>query len=123
VISVDTSSPVPPFEQVRAGLVAEIHEGILVVGTRLPTVRGLAADLGIAPNTVARAYRELESAGLVETRGRGGTVVAGGVDAVVKEAHLAASAFAQRMRELGIPQTDALTYVRASLSAPPASAH
>ncbi len=46
------------------------------MGTRLPTIRHLAADLGLAVNTVGRAYRELEEAGLIETRGRAGSFVA-----------------------------------------------
>lgn len=74
-ISYDPASPVPPFEQVRTSLASQINDGTLAVGTKLPTVRGLAAELGIAPNTVARAYRELEEAGLLETRGRAGTFV------------------------------------------------
>ncbi|WP_157601873.1 GntR family transcriptional regulator, partial [Promicromonospora kroppenstedtii] len=69
VISIDADSPVPPFEQVRTGLAQQMADRTLPVGARLPTVRALAADLGIAVNTVARAYRELEAAGLVETRG------------------------------------------------------
>ncbi len=72
---IDPTSAVPPFEQVRAHYAARIGDGTLVVGTRLPTVRALADELGLAVNTIARAYRELEAAGLVETRGRAGTVV------------------------------------------------
>jgi DNA-binding transcriptional regulator YhcF (GntR family) len=45
------------------------------VGTRLPTIRRLAADLGLAVNTVGRAYRELEEAGLIETGGAAGSFV------------------------------------------------
>ena len=75
IVSVDSTSPVPPFEQVRSSLAARINDRSLPVGTKLPTVRKLAADLGVAPNTVARAYRELEEAGLIETRGRAGSFV------------------------------------------------
>ena len=63
-ISIDMSSAIPPFEQVRSQLAALISAGILTPGTRLPTVRDLAADLGIAVGTVTRAYRELETLGL-----------------------------------------------------------
>ena len=76
MLVVDTSSPVPPFEQLRLQLIAQIERRELPPGTQLPTVRRLAADLGLAPNTVARTYRELEQAGLVRTAGRRGTVVA-----------------------------------------------
>lgn len=77
MIVIDHSSPVPPFEQLRGQLAAQIHEGEVRREDRLPTVRRMAHDLGISPNTVARAYRELEEAGLVDTRGRNGTVVIG----------------------------------------------
>lgn len=76
-ISVDLGSATPPYEQIRAQVSSLIALGALAPGTRLPTVRSLAADLGIAAGTVARAYRELEQAGLIETRRRNGTVVAG----------------------------------------------
>ena len=76
-ISVDLDSATPAYEQIRAQIAALIALGALEPGTRLPTVRRLAADLGIATGTVARAYRELEQPGLIETRRRNGTVVAG----------------------------------------------
>ncbi|MEV6171754.1 GntR family transcriptional regulator [Streptomyces sp. NPDC051954] len=76
VIRVDTSSPVPPYEQIRAQLSALITTGRLPEHGRLPTVRQLAADLGLAAGTVARAYRELEAASLIHTRRGAGTRVA-----------------------------------------------
>ncbi|MFC7242643.1 GntR family transcriptional regulator [Catellatospora aurea] len=68
--------PVPPYEQIRAQVEALINGGLLAAGHRLPPIRQLAADLGLATGTVARAYQELESAGLVTTRRAAGTVVA-----------------------------------------------
>jgi DNA-binding transcriptional regulator YhcF (GntR family) len=61
--------------QVRDGLRGSIDAGELGPGDRLPTVRALANELSLAPNTVAKAYRDLESAGYVEGRGRAGTFV------------------------------------------------
>jgi GntR family transcriptional regulator len=82
MITVDPRSPVPLVEQVRRALRREVAGGALPVGTPLPPVRQLAADLGVNLNTVARAYRELEREGLVTTaRGRG-TEVAGRRDRV-----------------------------------------
>lgn len=75
-VRVDSADPTPPFEQVRRQLAGAIQAGKPGAGTRLPTVRQLAADLGIAPGTVMRAYGELESAGLVTSRRGLGTVVA-----------------------------------------------
>lgn len=73
---IDSASAIPPFEQLRAQLSLAISSGRLTSGSQLPTVRGLAADVGVSNGTVARAYRELESAGLVVGRGRQGTFVA-----------------------------------------------
>ncbi|NHC44534.1 GntR family transcriptional regulator [Motilibacter aurantiacus] len=114
MIALDPSSPVPPFEQLRAQLAGQVRTGQLAAGTRLPTVRRLADDLGLAPNTVARAYRELEQEGLVQTRGRNGTVVAA-QDEQHRAAQEAAEAFARRARALGLPSTEALALVRAAL--------
>ena len=75
-IVVDTASPTPPFEQIRAQLAALIRRGELAPDQRLPPVRQLAADLGLAVGTVARAYRELELTGQVTSRRGGGTRVA-----------------------------------------------
>ncbi|MEO8283157.1 MAG: GntR family transcriptional regulator [Pseudarthrobacter sp.] len=75
-ISVDLHSAIPPYEQIRSQISALIATGALEAGSRLPTVRSLAADLGIAVGTVARAYKELEAVGLIESRRRNGTVVA-----------------------------------------------
>ena len=70
MIVINAASPVPPFEQLRIQFAQQIQDHTLAVGTRLPTIRHLAADLGLAVNTVGRAYRELETAGLIETRGQ-----------------------------------------------------
>ena len=75
-ISVDLRSATPPYEQIRSQISSLIATGALPAGSRLPTVRSLAADLGIATGTVGRAYKELEAAGLIESRRRNGTIVA-----------------------------------------------
>ncbi len=115
VISIDADSPVPPFEQVRTTLAQQMADRTLPVGTRLPTVRALAAELGIAVNTVARAYRELEAAGLVETRGRAGTFVSAAGDQRLSLAQGAAAAYADTVRALGIGRAEALEIVSAAL--------
>ncbi|MFY1693922.1 GntR family transcriptional regulator [Solwaraspora sp. WMMA2101] len=75
-LTVVTDDPTPPYEQLRRQLVELIRYGVLAPGDRLPPVRQLAADLGLAAGTVARTYRELESAGVVVSRRGGGTRVA-----------------------------------------------
>lgn len=104
MLVIDPNADRPPFEQVRDGIAALVDDGTLAPGERLPTVRGLATDLGIAANTVARAYKELEQAGVVATRGRKGTFVVDAEDQPWRrDAEAAADAFAARLRELGVP--------------------
>jgi GntR family transcriptional regulator len=75
-IVVDPGSGVAPWRQVRDQLAHLVRTGALPVGTRLPPIRQLAGDLGLAAGTVARVYRELETAGVLSTARRAGTVVA-----------------------------------------------
>lgn len=75
-LRLDPAAETPVSEQLRTQLVELIRSGTLAGGTRLPPVRTLAADLGVAPNTVAKVYRTLEREGVVTTAGRLGTVVA-----------------------------------------------
>jgi len=116
VITVDTASPVPPFEQVRAQLATQIADRVLVPGTRLPTARKLADELGLAVNTVARSYRELEAAGLVETRGRGGTVVTTGGDHARARLLEAAQRYAALAHDVGLDADEALRLVSTALN-------
>lgn len=112
-LAVDASSGVPPFEQVRDGIRAQVDAGVLEAGLRLPPVRALADELGLAPGTVARAYKELEALGVVETRGRAGTFVTGsGVQRSLREA---ASSYVTSVRALGLSDDDALDAVRRAL--------
>jgi GntR family transcriptional regulator len=73
---VDESMEIPPYRQIVEQLRAAIERGELAGGSSLPTVRQLAGDLGIAPNTVARAYAELQNDGWLASDGRRGTRVA-----------------------------------------------
>lgn len=114
-LSVESSSSVPPYEQLRAQLAGMAANGQLPAGTRLPTVRQLAAQLGLAANTVARAYRELESAGLVDTHGRAGTFVAAGADHTAQRARELAGHYAEATRRLGLDSEQSLRYARAAL--------
>lgn len=117
MIDIDPSSAVPPFEQLRGGLIDAVASGELPAGARLPTVRRLAEDLGIAPGTVARAYRELEASGVIETRGRNGTFVSLDADPARKQAQRAAIAFAEQVRALRLDADEALALVAAALHA------
>ena len=74
-IRLEADTAIPRFEQLRAQLSVMVSVGRLEPGDRLPTVRGMAEQLELAPGTVARTYRELEADGIVEGRGRLGTFV------------------------------------------------
>jgi DNA-binding transcriptional regulator YhcF (GntR family) len=114
-IRIDTASATPPYEQVRLQIAALAADGALAAGAKLPPVRQLAGELGLAVNTVARAYRELEQAGLVETRGRAGTVVTARAGRTPVAAQRAAQRFAEATRALGVPDETALQLARAAL--------
>ena len=110
MITVDPAAPEAPYEQVREQIRGQVLAGTLAPGTKLPTVRRLADDLGLATNTVARAYRELEALGVIETRGRAGSVVTGG--GVERAAREAAHEYAATLRALGLGAEDAVDLVR-----------
>jgi GntR family transcriptional regulator len=113
LLRIDAQPDTPLFEQVRTRMIEAVREGALPAGTRLPTVRELAGQLGLAVNTVARAYRELEAAGVVETRGRFGTFVASSDPADAAMA-AAAGAFVAAARAVGLGKADALRYLDAA---------
>lgn len=111
-LRVDSRSSTPIFEQLRLGVIEAVRDGRLAAGVRLPTVRELAGDLGLAVNTVARTYRELETAGVVETRGRQGSFIArrDPTDAVMAAA---AHVYAEAARALGVGHKEARRYLAA----------
>jgi DNA-binding transcriptional regulator YhcF (GntR family) len=104
-IALDQDSAEPLSDQLSAALSRRIHRGSLAPGARLPTVRALAVELDLAPNTVAKAYRTLERERLIETLGRRGTFVTDRLPTRVpdRERRLAeaADALVRRGRQLG----------------------
>ncbi|QHC21935.1 GntR family transcriptional regulator [Streptomyces sp. GS7] len=116
-ITIDPAAAEAPFEQVRTQIADQARDGGLPVGYKLPTVRGLAEELGLAANTVAKAYRALETDGVIETRGRNGSFVAAAGDAADREAAAAAEAYARRAHRLGLDRHAARTAVENALRA------
>ncbi len=120
LIHVDTSSSEPPYEQVRRQIAAHVASGQLAAGQKLPTVRQLAADLGLSNNTVARAYRELEAGGVIATHGRKGTFVSSTLldqgTAERTDAHNAAAEYATLARKLGLSLPEATRLLEARWS-------
>jgi DNA-binding transcriptional regulator YhcF (GntR family) len=114
-VSIDPGSAVPPFEQLRSQIAGRVASGDLPAGTRLTPVRRLAAELGLAANTVARAYRELEADGVVATHGRGGTVVRSVVLSSADGPGLADS-YVRSARQQGLTLAEALALVERAWS-------
>ncbi|MEU6849484.1 GntR family transcriptional regulator [Actinacidiphila alni] len=115
-ITVDAGAATAPYEQLREQIAEEARTGRLPVGYKLPTVRGLAEQLGLAANTVAKAYRALEADGVIETRGRNGTYVAA-ADARAREVAAAAAEYVARTRRLGLDPDAARAAVDEALRA------
>ena len=115
-IALDQNSAEPLSDQLSAALARRIHRGSLAPGARLPTVRALAEELELAPNTVAKAYRTLERERLIETLGRRGSFVAEHLPARPSEAETlldeAARAFVVRARQLRVSDAAAGRAVR-----------
>ncbi len=120
-IAIARTGAAPPWEQVRDGVIRRIRSGRLLPGDRLPTVRGLAQQLQLAPNTVARAYAALEDEGWLEGRGRRGTFVAATIPAGSGDATAALAAAAEdylrRSHQLGFSETAARKALGASIAA------
>lgn len=74
-ITIDVSSTIPVFDQLISQVKEGVSRGELRPGMALPTIRQLASDLQLNPNTVAKAYRLLERDSIIETRGRRGSFI------------------------------------------------
>lgn len=123
MIRLDTQSKIPPFEQLRAQISLQVAAGSLRPGQRLPTIRQLAAQLDLSNGTVARAYRELEYAGVIVGQGRRGTFVAddppNAYTAIERRAQLddAATAYADSVIALGGDDAEAFEALTRALAA------
>jgi len=115
MLQIDPSDPTPVYEQIRSQILLMVSAGTLPPGTRLPTIRQLASDLGLAKGTVSKAYEALLRDGVIESRGRHGTVVSPQprtFDAKKKHALLveATEQLALMVRQLGASPDEAIRY-------------
>ena len=114
-LQVDSASSTPVYEQLVDQLTRLVTGGLLAPGTRLPAIRQLAADLGTAPGTVARAYAELEREGLLRSRRPQGTFVAEGASAGRRDLlRELAERFTEQARQLGVDRDEAVTALQAA---------
>ncbi|MGB5935078.1 MAG: GntR family transcriptional regulator [Ornithinimicrobium sp.] len=115
MITIDPSSKAPAFQQICDGIMRDVEQGILVPGAQLPTVRDMADQIGLAANTVAKAYKQLAAEGHVVTRGRNGTfILAGRVGAHGGDSAQAAQAFAAAAKGSGLSVNEAIGLLRRS---------
>jgi GntR family transcriptional regulator len=117
-VTVDTTTGVAPWRQIYTQIERMIVGGTLPPGARLPPIRQLARDLGLASGTVARAYRELETVDLVTTGRAKGTTVTEPTARGSRSAMLRAGAdrFAEYARDLGVDAGTAADAVRDAYS-------
>lgn len=108
ILRVDPSAPLPVIEQIRRQITRLVVSGQLEIGAQLPPIRQLAADLDLAKGTVAKAYELLERDGVVETKGRHGTLIRSGGIPVAKSNALeqAADQLAVVGHQLGVDLED-----------------
>ena len=109
---IDPSAAEPPFEQLRRQIASRASGGELPAGTRLPTVRAVARELGISPTTVSEAWRSLARAGAIQTRGRSGTFVSPSAAATGTDVQAAATVYVEAVRRAGLGVTEAQRLVQ-----------
>lgn len=120
LIRIDPDLSTPVYEQIVEQIVQGVRAGELVPGERLPSVRQLAGDLALAVNTVAKAYRQLEAAGLLQTRVGAGTRVHPEASTTPAEVIERARALATTAASAGVSLEDTIRIVRAVWPNPPA---
>lgn len=106
-LAVEPASAEPPFRQLKTQIIEAVRRGALTPGTRMPAVRTLAEEVGVAANTSAKVYRELEEAGVLEGRGRSGTFVSA-ADVPGATLARAAAEFAEQAAGAGFGADDAV---------------
>ncbi len=119
----DLQSGVPVYRQIIDQVRGGVASGSLAVGDQLPTVRQLAVDLSINPNTVVRAYRELELGGLLETHQGTGTFISAqkfrnGEQERARQLNQIAADCIARAGAAGFTVDEIIDQLRASLSEP-----
>jgi GntR family transcriptional regulator len=116
ILSVDPDRALPVYEQVREQIKRMVAAGTLTAGTRLPTIRQLATDLGLAKGTIERAYELLEADTVIAMRGREGSFVLEMTKASRQQQTLELDAAAESLvviaRQLGADQAATLEAVR-----------
>lgn len=119
-LTIEFSSGIPVYKQIVNWIRSEVLGGRMQAGDRLPTIRGLTESLGVNPNTVAKAYRELELSGLITSRrGDGSYVNTTDVSSTLTQEEVRRKLdelyerFASEARSFGITEEDVQQYLPA----------
>lgn len=119
MLNLDLQSRIPIFEQIKSGLARLIYLGVLTADEQLPTVRALAEQLGVNPNTVQKAYQQLEAANMIYPVAGRGSFVRSGM-AGQKEQHEKIQSDLRRLareaRAAGFPESMAVLIIRETFS-------
>jgi len=116
VFHIDQRADLPPYEQLQQQITDQVRDGSLAAGVALPTVRALAVELGVAPNTVAKVYKALDQEGYLITGGRRGTVVADQDASGSTAAYRLTVAFVSELGALGVGPGETMRLVRQVLA-------
>jgi GntR family transcriptional regulator len=114
-IHISTNGGVPIYQQIVNQVKYLVASGRLAPGDELPTIRALAERLLVNPNTVARAYRELEAGGLVTTRRRVGTIDQAPPAPASPALQQQAATFVRDARNAGLADEEVVDLVRGAL--------
>lgn len=117
IFTIDAQHATPVFHQLHDRVVAALAAGTLAAGQQLPTVRALAQALELAPNTVAKAYKTLETAGIVEGKGRAGTFIRLETDPLTAAAQQISLNAATAFIRLGVTPENAAAHLTRAFAA------
>ena len=115
MITINNRDPRPIYLQIKEGLCRLILTGVLAEGERMPSVRELAGQLAINPNTIQRAYRELEMQGYIATVPGKGCFVCGGMTSAHKEQQPLWNALddvIRQLQDMGVTKGELLRHIR-----------
>jgi len=119
MLNLDLQSRIPIFEQIKAGLARLIYLGVLSPDEQLPTVRALAEQLAVNPNTVQKAYMQLEAAGLIYSVIGRGSFVCPGMSSQRAQHEMIQEKLrklGQEARDAGFPESMAVLIIREAFS-------
>lgn len=118
MITINANNELPIFEQIVLEIGKYIALGVYKPHEKLPPIRTLAKDLGVNPNTVAKAYQVCETSGLIYSLAGKGSYVSDkdhGVNTLVELAYEELEVIIKKLKDLGITKEEILTYIQEAI--------